>query len=112
MPYRLVPLANGKYTVMNTTSGKTYSYHPMSKQNAENQLRILMTNEPTRSYAYGGMITKDSTYHPRFATFKVPVDRVDNIPILAQEGELMIPVKHVGKVKKFLREKDIKLPGM
>lgn len=112
MPYELVPLANGKYTVMNTLSGKTYSYHPMTKANAENQLRILMTNEPTPSYAYGGVIKKDSTFHPRMATFKIPVDKIDNIPILAQEGELMIPVKHVNKVKKFLRQKDIKLPGM
>jgi hypothetical protein len=112
MPYKLLPLASGKYTVVNTNSGKTYSSHGMSKQNALAQLRILTTNEPTRTYAYGGVITKDHTFHPRMATFKIPVDRIDNIPILAQEGELMIPLNHVDKVKQFLREKRIKLPGM
>ena len=112
MPYRLIELNGGKYSVLNTNSGKTYSSHGMSKKNALAQLRILTTSEPTRTYAYGGMITKDHTFHPRLANFKIPVDRIDNIPILAQEGELMIPKKHVGLVAQFLREKQIKLPGL
>jgi hypothetical protein len=112
MPYKLIQLNDNKYAVMNMINGKTYSSHGMSKKNAEAQLRILTTSEPTQSYALGGVITKDHTFNPRMATFKVPVDKIDNIPILAQEGELMIPKIHVEKVKQFLREKQIKLPGM
>lgn len=40
MPYTLVKLKNG-YKVKNKLTGKTYSKKPMTKTNAEKQLRIL-----------------------------------------------------------------------
>lgn len=40
MPYALQQEANGYY-VVNKDTGKTYSHHPISKQKAEAQLRVL-----------------------------------------------------------------------
>lgn len=111
MPYHIIKAGNG-FLVQNKLTKKTYSSYPMTEKNAKAQLRVLETAEPTQSYALGGIITKDTTFNPRMATFKIPVDKIDNIPILAQEGELMIPKRLVPDVKSYLRRKNIKLPGM
>jgi hypothetical protein len=77
----------------------------------EQRIRILKTNEPTPSYAHGGIIHADSHgIPPKMTTFRVPVDRIDNVPILAQEGELMIPKKFVPMVQQYLHSKNIILP--
>jgi hypothetical protein len=110
MPYRLVHCPKG-FFVENQMTGKRYSRYPMSEQMARNQLRILRTAEPTRSYVHGGIITSDTCGRPpNMTTFTVPTDGVDHVPILAQEGELMIPKRYVSTVQRFLHSKKIYLP--
>lgn len=77
----------------------------------KNRILRMQVEEPTRSFLHGGMITADTHgIPPKMATFRVPTDRIDNIPILAQEGELMIPKKFVPMVQHFLHSKKIFLP--
>ena len=65
------------------------------------------------SYDKGGFV--EPTHFgrpPRFTTIKIPTDGVDQIPALLQQGELVIPKKHVGLVTHFLRHQQINLPNM
>jgi hypothetical protein len=66
----------------------------------------------TNPYVNGGLI---ETLHigrpPRFTTMKIKTAGVDQIPVLLQQGELIVPKKHVVEVVKFLRHKKINLPN-
>ena len=40
MPYKIIPLASGKYKLINSITGRVHSYHS-SKKNVQAQLRLL-----------------------------------------------------------------------
>jgi hypothetical protein len=64
------------------------------------------------SFEKGGLLeTTHRGRPPRFTTIKIPTSGVDQIPALLQQGELVVPKKHVSKVVKFLRKNKINLPN-
>jgi len=60
----------------------------------------------------GGMLeTTHLGRPPKYVHMRVPTSGVDQIPCLLQQGELVVPKKHVKKVVKFLRKEKINLPN-
>lgn len=60
----------------------------------------------------GGFIETTHLGRPKkYVHLKVRTGGVDQIPTLLQQGELVIPKKHVKKVITFLKGKKIHLPG-
>ena len=73
---------------------------------------LIKSKIPTNPYENGGLIeTSHRGRPPTFTTMRIKTSGVDQIPALLQQGELVIPKKHVSKVIKFLRYKKINLPN-
>lgn len=60
-------------------------------------------------FANGGMVEEEHVNIPDGVLKKNDPDKV---LVRLMPGELIIPVKHVAKVGKFLRKSGIKLPGL
>lgn len=65
-------------------------------------------------YRLGGLVEthNERGRPPSFAYMKVRTMGVDQVPTMLMKNELVIPVKHVNKVAKFLKSQNIKLPNM
>lgn len=117
MPYDIVnSTAGGKkgYRVMEKKNGKKvyFSKEALPLAMAKKQRTAIIISEIKRGkpekYTNGGKVKNDG-FKP------VPGNRKDFgdvIPAILEPGELVIPVKHVKKVEKFLKKNNIKLSGM
>jgi hypothetical protein len=69
--------------------------------------------ETPNLYKLGGLVEANQMGRPpTYSYMKVKNINVDAVPTLLQHGELVIPVKHVDKVAKFLKSQNINLPNM
>jgi hypothetical protein len=69
--------------------------------------------ETTNLYKLGGLVEANQMGRPpTYSYMKVKNMGVDQVPTLLQHGEIVIPVKHVDKVAKFLKSQNINLPNM
>lgn len=69
--------------------------------------------ETPNLYKLGGLVEANQMGRPpTFSYMKVRNMGVDQVPTLLQHGEIVIPVKYVDKVAKYLKSKNINLPNM
>lgn len=69
--------------------------------------------ETPNLYRLGGLVEANQMGRPpKYSYMKVKNMGVDQVPTLLQHGEIVIPVKHVDKVAKFLKSQNINLPNM
>jgi len=68
---------------------------------------------PNTQIAKGGLLETTHLGRPKkYLHVKIPTKGVDQIPCLLQQGEVVIPKKHVPKVAKLLKKAKIHLPNM
>jgi hypothetical protein len=82
-------------------------YIPLKQQNAV--LNKELKDGKVYNFVNGGTVIRPNGYSKYYnRIFK----EQDTIPSVLQVGEIVIPVKHAKKVKKFLKEEKIKLPNL
>lgn len=72
---------------------------------------VTMWNDKILPYQFnnGGMVNEN---HQNIPDGVLKKDDPDKVFARLQAGELIVPVKHVPLVSKFLKKKGIKLPGL
>lgn len=60
-------------------------------------------------FTNGGLVKRKHATIPKKL---LTVSKVDNTLARLQVGEIVIPLKHTKMIKKFLKNKKIKLPGL
>lgn len=74
-----------------------------------------MPTDPTlrhHRFQNGGLLeTTHLGRPPKYVHLTMKTSGVDQIPCMLQQGELVVPKKHVDKVVAFLKTKNIRLPN-
>ena len=111
MPY-IIEKVKGGYKVKNEKTNKFLSKTPLKLSTVKDQAYAIALNEINKGkikrFEKGGLVNIPSGYQ----NFSSKVLNYDLVPVLLQPNEIVIPKKHTAKVKKFLKEENIKLPNL